>query len=228
LPSEPELQQRARAASPSLREGGVSLRKRPEALLLDFDGVLRVWDPARTTAVEEKYGLPPGALMETAFAWPRLRAALVGEVTDAEWMAGVAAALDAPDAVAEWQRYRGAVDREVLALVREVRAAGRPVALATNATDRLPADLVALGLVGEFDAVVNSSEVGTPKPTREFFTAACAAVGRPPDRCLLVDDDDRQVRGARVAGLSGYRWTGVEHLGYLRLAFGIGAPRAYS
>jgi putative hydrolase of the HAD superfamily len=206
----------------------LTAHRRPEALLLDFDGVLRIWDPARTVAVEEKYGLPPGALTETAFAWPRLRAALVGEVTDAEWMAGVAAALDAPAAVAEWHSDRGAVDQQVLGLVRQLRAAGHPVALATNSTDLLPADLDALGLAGEFDAVVNSSEVGAPKPTREFFAAACAAVGRPPDRCLLVDDDDRQVRGARVAGLSAYRWTGSEHLGYLRLAFGIGKPRAYS
>jgi len=203
--------------------GGVSrgARPRPEALLIDFDGVLRVWDQSRTAAVEEKYGLPAGALMETAFTWSRLRPALVGEVTDAAWMAGVGAALNAPEAVAEWQSYRGEVDQDVLSLIRELRAAGRPVALATNATDRLASDLVELGLVGEFDAVVNSSEVGAPKPTREFFAAACAAVGRPPDRCLLLDDDDRQVRGARVAGLSAYRWTGAGDLRYLRAAFGI-------
>jgi putative hydrolase of the HAD superfamily len=203
-------------------------RQRPAALLLDFDGVLRVWDAARPAAVEEKHGLPPGALMATAFAWPRLKAALAGEVTDAEWMSGVAHALAgtvggdaAAQAVAEWQSYRGAVDPDVLRLVREVRAGGRPVALATNATDRLPGDLAALGLAGEFDAVVNSSEVGSPKPAREFFAAACAAVNQPPGRCLLVDDDDRQVRGARFAGLSAYRWTGPDHLGYLRAAFGL-------
>ncbi|MBX6356886.1 MAG: HAD-IA family hydrolase [Micromonosporaceae bacterium] len=197
------------------------MRKRPEALLVDFDGVLRVWDAARTAAVEQKYGLPPGALMETAFDWARLRPALVGEVTDAEWMAGVGAALGAPDAVAEWQSYRGEVCGDVLQLIRDVRAAGHPVALATNATDRLAADLAELGLTGELDAVVNSSEIGAPKPTREFFAVACAAVGRPPDRCLLVDDDDRQVLGARAAGVSAYRWTGPEHLGYLRAAFGL-------
>jgi putative hydrolase of the HAD superfamily len=199
----------------------LSPRQRPEALLIDFDGVLRIWDPSRTAAVEEKYGLPAGALMETAFAWPRLRPALVGEVTDAIWMAEVGAALDAPDAVQEWQSYRGEIDQDVLALIRDVRAAGWPVALASNATDRLTGDLAALGLAGEFDAVVNSSELGTPKPTREYFAVACAAVNRPPDRCLLVDDDDRQVRGARVAGLSAYRWTGAGDLRYLRAAFGI-------
>jgi putative hydrolase of the HAD superfamily len=33
-----------------------------------------------------------------------------------------------------------------------------------------------------------------------------------------VDDDDRVVRGARAAGLSAYRWTGPQHLTYLRKA----------
>jgi putative hydrolase of the HAD superfamily len=199
----------------------LSLRKRPEALLIDFDGVLRVWDASRTAAVEEKYGLPAGALTETAFASPRLGPALVGEVTDAEWMAGVGAALGSPEAVAEWQNYRGEVSEKVLGLIRDVRAAGHPVALATNATDRLAADLVSLGLTGEFDAVVNSSEVGAPKPSREFFAVACAAVNVSPDRCLLVDDDDRQVRGARASGVSAYRWAGPDHVGYLRAAFGL-------
>lgn len=199
----------------------MSLRRRPEALLIDFDGVLRVWDASRTAAVEERYGLPVGSLTATAFDWSRLRAALTGEVTDAEWMVGVGAALGSPEAVAEWQSYRGEVCAEVLRLIRDVRAAGCPVALATNATDRLTADLASLGLTGEFDAVVNSAEVGAAKPAREFFAVACAAVGRPPDRCLLVDDDDRQVRGARVAGVSAFRWTGPEHLGYVRAAFGL-------
>ncbi len=168
----------------------MSPRRRPEALLLDFDGVLRVWDASRTAAIEEKFALPPGVLAQTAFAWPRMRAALVGEVTDAEWMSGVARAIadlggavavnadQAAQAVAEWQSYRGAVDPDMLDLVRAIRAAGHSVALATNATDRLPADLTALGLAGEFDAVVNSSELGTAKPAREFFAVACAAVDR--------------------------------------------------
>jgi putative hydrolase of the HAD superfamily len=204
----------------------LSPRQRPEALLVDFDGVLRVWDASRTGAVEQKYGLPAGSLAATAFDWSRLRPALTGEVTDAGWMAGVGAALGSPEAVAEWQSYRGEVCEEVLRLIRDVRAAGWPVALATNATDRLSGDLASLGLTGEFDAVVNSSEIGAAKPAREFFAVACTAVARAPDRCLLVDDDDRQVRGARVAGVSAYRWTGPEHLGYLRAAFGLPKSRA--
>jgi putative hydrolase of the HAD superfamily len=122
----------------------------------------------------------------------------------------------------EWDAYRGAVVPEVLAFVRSVRHGGIPVALATNATDDLDLDLAAFGLAGEFDAVANSSVLGAHKPTREYFEAACALVDTPPERCLLVDDDDRNVRGARAAGLSALRFTGVADLDYVRAALDAG------
>jgi putative hydrolase of the HAD superfamily len=221
------------------------LRSRPTALLVDLDGVLRTWDPAVPARVEASYGLPAGALLDTAMQWSRLRPAIIGEITDAEWMAAVAAALSpmikaslkslelhegrldhggAAGVVAEWQAYRGAVDPVVLGFVREVRAAGIPVAIGTNATDRLEADLDALGLTGEVDAIVNSWRVKAHKPTKEFFAAACRFLGVPPNRVLLVDDSDRMVRGARVAGVAAYRWTGPDDLPYLRRALLSATP----
>jgi putative hydrolase of the HAD superfamily len=35
---------------------------------------------------------------------------------------------------------------------------------------------------------------------------------------LFVDDDDRMISGARVAGLPAYRWSGPEGLRYVRAA----------
>ncbi|MEU7399651.1 HAD-IA family hydrolase, partial [Streptomyces albogriseolus] len=121
-------------------------------------------------------------------------------------------------AVEQWQRYRGEVDTEVLDFVREVRAAGITVGLATNATDLLDADLTTLGLVGELDVVVNSSALGVHKPAPEYFQAACQALATPPARVLFVDDEDWAVRGARSAGLSAHRWGGHGDLRYLRAA----------
>jgi putative hydrolase of the HAD superfamily len=190
------------------------------ALLVDMDGVLRRWDRAYDARIEQRYGLPPGALLATAMAPERVRPVLLGEVGHAAWMAGVGEALGAPEAVAEWETYRGEVDPDVLGLVREVRAAGIPVGLVTNATDRLDADLVALGLTDELDAVINSSVVGVAKPAPEYFSLACAAVRVPPADCLVVDDSDRVVRGARAAGLLAHRWTGPVDLPYLRAALG--------
>ncbi|MFI6780770.1 HAD family hydrolase [Micromonospora sp. NPDC050276] len=201
-------------------------RERATALLLDLDGVLRRFDPAVAAGVEREYGLADGVLLEIAMQWGRLQPVLTGQVSHAEWVNSVADALAEPAggpdraraAVEQWQRYRGEVDAEVLDFVREVRAAGIRVGLATNATDLLDADLAALGLVGEVDVVVNSSTLGVHKPAPEYFQAACVALATPPARVLFVDDEDWAVRGARSAGLSAHRWGGHADLRYLRAA----------
>ncbi|MFI6131837.1 MULTISPECIES: HAD family hydrolase [unclassified Micromonospora] len=201
-------------------------RERATALLVDFDGVLRRWDPAVAAGVEREYGLTEGVLGEIAMSWGLLQPVLTGRMSHAAWMASVADALTpsvgdparARAAVEAWQRYRGEVDPDVLAFVREVRAAGIRVGLGTNATDLLDADLAALELTDELDVVVNSSVVGVHKPAKEYFQAACAALDTPPGRVLFVDDQDRAVAGARVAGLSAHRWSGPADLRYLRAA----------
>ncbi len=205
------------------------MRETCDALLIDLDGVLRHFDAAHAADVERRYGLPAGVILGTAMHHTRLYPAIEGRVTHAEWLAGVAEALTgdaggiepARAAVDAWAADRGSIDPVVLAFVREVRAAGVPVGLATNATDWLDADLARLGVAGDFDAVVNASVVGRRKPAREYFAAACAALGVPARRCLLVDDDDRTVRGARVAGLAAYRYNGPGDLPYVRAALAL-------
>ncbi|MFV2100406.1 HAD-IA family hydrolase [Micromonospora sp. LOL_024] len=202
------------------------VRERATALLVDFDGVLRRWDPAVAAGVEREYGLSGGVLAEIAMQWDRLQPALTGQVNHVDWMTSVADALTpsvgdaarARAAVARWQRYRGEVDPDVLAFIREVRAAGIRVGLGTNATDLLDADLAALDLVGELDVVVNSSVLGVHKPAPEYFRAACEALEAAPSRVLFVDDEDRAVSGARVARLAAHRWSGPADLRYLRAA----------
>jgi len=204
-------------------------RPRAEALLLDFDGVVCHHDPARSAIVEERYALAPGTVFATMMEWARYLPAVTGRTTRAEWLDGVAEALAdrvgdvdrARALVRELDLYRGELDPLVLALVREVRAAGLPVALISNATAELADDLAAFGIAGDFDAVVNSSVVGVHKPTVEFFQIACEAVGVPPRHCLVVDDTDRNVRGARVAGLSAYRYEPPDDLRYVRAALGL-------
>ena len=199
-------------------------RQPAQALLIDLDGVLRRWDPP--AAVEEKYGLAPGSLLRTAMTWDIYRPAVAGEISDADWMRLIAQRLPLPEdqataAVTEWQTHRGYVDEKVLACVREVRGAGRPVGLATNATDRLPDDLAALGLTDDFDVVASSRDLKIHKPAPEFFERACAALGLEPHWVLFIDDEDRAVRGARAAGLPAYRWSDHPDLPYLRAAFAL-------
>jgi putative hydrolase of the HAD superfamily len=199
---------------------------RPSALLIDFDGVLRRYDPSISAVVERRYGLPAGTVLETALQWPLLHPAITGRITRAEWLTRVAGMLGdrvggpaaARSLLVEWDSYRGTVVPEVLTFVRSVRQGGIRVVLATNATDDLDLDLAAFGLTGEFDAVANSAALGVSKPAAEFFGLACDLAGQPPERCLLVDDTDRNVRGARAAGLLAMRFNGVADLAYVRAA----------
>jgi putative hydrolase of the HAD superfamily len=109
--------------------------------------------------------------------------------------------------VADWSGPCGEVDQRVLAVLREQRRS-RPVALLSNATDRLPRDLQWLGLDGELDAVVNSSELGLAKPDPEVFVAVCSALGLPPYRCLFVDDQQVNVDAAARVGLRAHPYRG--------------------
>jgi putative hydrolase of the HAD superfamily len=106
-------------------------------------------------------------------------------------------------------------------MVRDIRAAGVPVGLATNTTDRLDADLAAFDLTEAFDAVVNSSVLGVAKPHAAFYAAACDALGVAAADCLFVDDSARFVAGARAAGLLAQRFTGDGDVRYVRAAFGV-------
>ncbi|MFD0787198.1 haloacid dehalogenase, partial [Micromonospora azadirachtae] len=71
-------------------------RERAMALLVDFDGVLRRWDPAVAAGVEQRYGLAGGVLLEIAMQWGRLQPVLTGQVSHADWMTSVADALTEP------------------------------------------------------------------------------------------------------------------------------------
>ncbi|GAA3457470.1 HAD family hydrolase [Dactylosporangium matsuzakiense] len=205
------------------------MTQRPTALLIDFDGVLRTFDPSENAKIEQRYGLSPGTVLDTALEWDRLLPAITGRMTRAEWLASVAADLAdrvgglerATELMEQWQVYPGVIDPVVLAFVRDVRAAGLPVGLATNSTIEFRDVLEDFGLTGEFDAVAVSAELGVHKPAKEYFMAACGLVDTAPPRCMLIDDTDRMIRGARAAGLSGYRYTPGDDLSYPRRALGL-------
>jgi putative hydrolase of the HAD superfamily len=187
------------------------------------------YDDAVKARVEEAAGLPAGFILAAAMEPHRVVPAMLGQVSRAGWMTDVAAAIadraggleEAEAVVKEWDAYRGYIDPDARALVADLRAAGVPVGLATNASDDLRDDLAAFGLSDAFDAVVSSAEIGYAKPQREFFVAACRALGVVPAECLLVDDRPRNVSGARVVGLLAHRFTAPIDFHYIRAALGV-------
>ena len=202
-------------------------RRRPTALLVDFDGVLRSYDLRVPGPLETANGLDEGEILAVASDPALLIPAILGRVSRAGWLTDIAVALadrvggleTAEKLVADWDTYRGEIVPEVLDTIEFLRASGVPVALCTNATDDLREDLARFGLAEAFDAVVSSAEIGYVKPMPEFYRTACDAVDTAPGLCLLVDDTVRNIAGARAAGLLGYRYTGVDDLAYVRAAF---------
>lgn len=185
-------------------------RERFGTLLVDFDGVIRLW-PGTDRAVEERFGLPVGSLRAEAFSPMRLGDAIRGRVSDDAWRRGVAEALharhpeaDAFAAVEAWSASPGRIDRDTLSLLRRHEPSGG-IVLFTNATSRLDDDLAALGVRSAFRAVINSSEVGAAKPELGMFEAAIRTCGGDPERIAYVDDTLENVELGRSLGITGHR-----------------------
>jgi putative hydrolase of the HAD superfamily len=205
-----------------MREPVAGMREPAKALLIDFGGVLRRYDQTLSTAIEARYGLEHGSLLAAGLEWPRYQPAMTGLWTRQEWLDSIAAATGAPpEALAEWDAYRGYLDGEALTFVRDVRAAGVPVALCANATSDLDRDLAVHGLLEEFDVVVSSAAIGTCKPAANFYRAACLAVKTVYRYCLFVDDSHHNVEAARRLGIAAFRWSGSADIPYLKAALGL-------
>lgn len=188
------------------------------ALLIDLDGVIRLWRSQGDPASEASFGLPPGSVRRVAFAPERLQPVITGQIRDEVWRAQIRDQLalefpeaDAAAAVAWWSSPYGEVDRAVLGLIGACRSRAA-VVLITNATSRLPDDLRRLGLDGAFDHVVNSSVVGAAKPDPAIFRAALAAAAVEAAGAFFVDDTPGHVEAARRLGIAGHHYRGPEAL----------------
>jgi putative hydrolase of the HAD superfamily len=187
------------------------------AIIYDLDGVIRRWDPDETLSIEQRHGLPGGAILAAAFEPALLEQAVCGHIDDQTWRDTIRDALiraHGPAAVAavrDWCLLTGSVDQEVLSLVTECRSRLR-TGLLTNATTRLEADLEALGLTDCFDQVVNSARIGFAKPDRRIYAVAAERMGHRPEECIFVDDRAAFVDAACAAGLTGIVFAGATDL----------------
>ena len=189
-----------------------------QCLLIDLDGVLRLWDPEYFSVAERAAGLPHGTIRPTVFAPELLVPAITGRTSDQTWRRLARDTLQArfPGANAQlaidlWSESAGTVDQSVLDLVRQCRKVAK-VGLVTNATSRLRTDLVTLGLLDEFDLIVNSSEVGCVKPDPDIYRWALRALEGTPEETLFVDDSPANVEGAVRVGMAAHLYESPEGL----------------
>jgi HAD superfamily hydrolase (TIGR01509 family) len=180
---------------------------RIEAVVFDNDGLLLDTEEAWTraeTALFERYGraFTPEHKRELIGTSPTATAAKLSVMLE---MPG-----RGPELMAElhdivMQETLGDIPPRpgALDLLEAVRAAGLPVAVASNSR-RAFVERVLSGaglLNGHFDVVVTSDDVENPKPAPDLYLAACAALGAEPERSAALEDSATGVAAARAAGM---------------------------
>lgn len=93
------------------------------------------------------------------------------------------------------------IDQDMLALLGDLRAVSRPVALVSNSFGTGTYDGVDLSAVA--DAVVISAEVGIRKPSRRIYAIACERLGIDPEEAVMIDDLQQNLDGAARIGIGG-------------------------
>jgi len=192
-----------------------------DAVVFDYGGVLttplRVSTPLWLAADR----ITPGSFAQTMQDWLGRDAAAgspvhrleTGELSGPEFERLFAARLvteDGTPVVASGllrRLFAGmAVDEAMMALVRDLRAAGLLVGLLSNSwANTYPDELLAL-----FDAVVISGEVGLRKPDPVIYRLVLDKLAVPAARSVFVDDAPVNVAAARALGMHGVRHTDAD------------------
>ncbi|MGW0904278.1 HAD family hydrolase [Streptomyces sp. NPDC002853] len=111
--------------------------------------------------------------------------------------------------VASWS----AVDEAMVALIEELAAAGRGIALLSN----IPEDLATYyekehRWLKHFPLRAFSCRIGHAKPDPGAYAWCLNALGAAPDRVLFVDDREDNIRAAMAMGMRGHLFTTPERL----------------
>ena len=182
-----------------------------EAVIFDWGGVIsRRPSGATRRALERRLGLEPGRLGDFFGGddWLLHSTGLQGEAEFWERVcAGFPVAPDRELAATTWRHIfvEPPVRSGLVAILRELRGRVR-VGLLSNAGTSLRK--IASPLLGSFDDVVISAEVGCHKPDREIFDLALSRLGTEPNATLFVDDLSHNVAAARELGIRAHRfWT---------------------
>ena len=188
------------------------------ALILDFGGVITRTLFETHDLTEAALNLPSGTLTwrgpfapETDPLWTRMQA---GEISERDYWhhrTDEVAALVGRSWTQMSDFVRAARGADPLAVIRPeftaalqtARQAGVKLAVLSNELDlfygadfrdRLP-------FLRHFDVIVDATYTGILKPDPRAYQACLDQLNLPPDACVFVDDQARNVAGARAVGL---------------------------
>lgn len=188
------------------------------ALILDFGGVITRTLFETHDLTEKALDLAPGTLTwqgplapETDDLWQAMQA---GEITErGYWTRRTAevGALLGQDWTEMSDFVRAARGAEPEAVIRpefreaiaRVKAAGMKLAILSNELDLFyGADFRdKLPFLADFDVIVDATYTGILKPDPRAYRACLEELGLPAEDCVFVDDQARNVEGARAVGL---------------------------
>ena len=102
----------------------------------------------------------------------------------------------------------GALNKELCARMKDLRASGRRVALASNMgkTQRV-LFWNALGLSAYADEIFCSGDLNVAKPSHLFYSRVAAALGAEPESILFFDDSAANVDAAKACGWHAFLYT---------------------
>lgn len=185
-----------------------------QAVVFDYGGVLRRDERASAyDVIDTKFSLAPGELWWAFHDIPEYRLSREGAIDRAAYRAAVRRALlerEGTDgrvdaALAAFDAHIAALpplDADMQGLLDDLRAAGRVrLGLLSNAPRGFTERLHAAGVTAFFDNAFVSGDIGLAKPDPAVYRFAAARLGVQPAACLMIDDQLRNIEGARTAGL---------------------------
>ncbi|MHC4780888.1 MAG: HAD family hydrolase [Planctomycetota bacterium] len=133
-----------------------------------------------------------------------------GKVSPREFFAFVTEALSLEMSEAEFTRAWNGIFTEVEGMVEILDELAPKIRLlgATNTNELHLAHIMATyPVLGRFESIVSSCEVGARKPEKEFYLEVIARAGSSPEKIFFADDLEANVLGASRAGLEAFRFT---------------------
>lgn len=182
------------------------------ALLVDLAGVLLMLEssPERRRWLN-RLGLDEAGLYDAIFRHPLADDVFRGRLPALEfwYQTGARLGLSSGESEELYRDYYAGdrVNGPVASLVICARDHGLRTALLTNTYGDLEQLLERHGLLGLFDAVVNSAVEGVCKPDPAVYLLACARLGVQPEQALFIDDRQDNVEGAQRVGLQALRYS---------------------
>jgi putative hydrolase of the HAD superfamily len=188
-----------------------------KGLLLDFGGVISVTMFERHERSEKALGLPPGTMTWRGPFDPvgdqlwsdmiadkiaereywALRAKETGRLLGEDW-----------DALTMFRRTHGSnpnlnVRPEATAIVNKAKAAGRRVGILSNELELFYGreTIDGLDILKSMDCLVDATHTHILKPDPRAYAMGAEALGLPPSEIVFVDDQGRNIEGAKKAGL---------------------------